>query len=34
MGYSREMKEIVRERTQKPVVLARSILAKIITELV
>jgi protein AroM len=34
MGYSRKMKEIVRERTQKPVVLARSILAKVITELV
>lgn len=34
MGYSRKMKEIVRERTQKPIVLARSILAKIITELV
>ena len=34
MGYSKKMKEIVRERTQKPVVLARSILTKIIAELV
>lgn len=33
MGYSRKMKDIVRERTQKPVVLARSILTKIIAEL-
>ena len=34
MGYSKKMKEIVRERTQRPVVLARSILMKIIAELV
>jgi protein AroM len=34
MGYSKRMKEIVREHTQKPIVLARSILAKIIAELV
>jgi protein AroM len=34
MGYSMKMKEIVRERTQKPIVLARSILMKIIAELV
>lgn len=33
MGYSMKMKEIVRERTQKPIVLARSILMKIIAEL-
>jgi protein AroM len=34
MGYSVKMKQIVREHTQKPIVLARSILAKIIAELV
>jgi len=34
MGYSTKMKDIVRERTQKPIVLARSILMKIIAELV
>jgi len=34
MGYSTKMKEVVRESTQKPIVLARSILVKTIAELI
>ena len=33
LGYNRRMKELVREITNKPVVLPRSILARVLSEL-
>jgi protein AroM len=34
MGYSAEMKEIVKAKTKRPVILSRSVLAKVLSELV